>query len=145
MGSEMETLKEKKNALENQIDDLQEKIQTLEENKTTYERQKKHAEERVKSIEKDNKWVPEQKDQFGVEGGDFDFVKNPIEEIKEELTEAERALKDMEGKVNKQVQQQFQRNNEEAKELRKKKKLVEEDRKTLQGVITNLEEKKKNA
>lgn len=47
--------------------------------------------------------------------------------------------------VNKQVNDQFEQNNNEAKELRKKKKLVEDDRETLIKVIEELEVKKREA
>lgn len=142
---EVESLKEKKNELERKIDELTDEIQTIEEKQKEINNKKEKAQSLIQNLEHNNKWIGESKEDFGKEGSDFDFEKWPYNLVSEKLEEAEDALRKMDGKINKQVQQQFQRNNEEAKELRKKKKLVEEDRKTLQGVIAGLEEKKRIA
>merc|ERR1719471_1765243 len=105
---------------------------------------KEIAKSRVAVLEK-QKWIIDSREEFGKQGTDFDFERYPRDAVNKKLKEYNEKLDSMTGKVNKQVQQQFQRNNEEAKELRKRKKLVDEDRKTLENVIADLEQKKKDA
>jgi len=143
--NELEAIRERIQKSEDQRVDLENEIDRLKEEENRIRRNKEIAASRVREIEKRNKWVLEERDYFGKAGSDFDFTKHPKDLVKKKAAEYEKKLQSMDGKVNKQVQEQFARNNEEAKELRKKKRLVDEDRKTLENVIKSLEEKKKHA
>jgi len=142
---EIELMRDRIHKIEERVLELQNEIEIAVENESRMRRNKQVAKQRVEQLEKTQSWILEHRENFGKAGSDFDFAKFPREAVEKKLKEYEKVLDGMAGKVNKQVQQQFQRNNEEAKELRKRKKLVDEDRKTLENVIASLEQKKKDA
>jgi len=142
---EVEALKDTVHNFEKRIDELNDSIQTITIEIKRINDQKEKATTWITKLENEHQWINEEKEHFAKAGGDFDFEEWPNITVRKKLKEAEEALRKMDGKINKQVQQQFQRNNEEAKELRKKKKLVEDDRTTLEQVIKDLEKKKRDA
>jgi len=142
---ELEAIRDRIQSHEDRRVELENVIETLQEEELRMKRNKEVARVKVSNMEKHNKWIKEERENFGKAGTDFDFTKYPRDLVKKKAQEYEQKLQSMDGKVNRQVQEQFARNNEEAKELRKKKRLVDEDRKTLENVIRNLEEKKKHA
>jgi len=99
--------------------------------------------EHVAKLEKDFSWVAAEKGGFG--SGDYDFRKMNVGKMKAEYAELEKRVADLKGKVNSKCIDKLEKAEKEYNALREKRETVEKDRLSIEGVIAQLDEKKREA
>ena len=99
----------------------------------------------LKSLKNEHQWVVGECALFGKSGGDYDFKKRSPAEAQAELAACEEEQASLGKRVNKKVIAMFDKAEAEFKELQEKRRIVLNDRSKIQKVITELDEKKREA
>jgi structural maintenance of chromosome 2 len=105
--------------------------------------EKGNAEKFVKNSIVKHPWIESEKEHFGVKGGDYDFeaidpiaTTNKLKKLKDEQNSLSK-------KINKKVMGMIEKAEGEYTDLLRKKKVIENDKKKIEGVIDELDKKKK--
>lgn len=109
------------------------------------ERDGKDAKERLQMLEKQHPWIATEKALFGKAGSDYDWAARAPEDALRELTALEAEHEKLGKSVNKKVLAMFDTAEAEAKELTEKREIVLKDKAKIETVISELDEKKKEA
>ena len=112
---------------------------------TRHENEAKDAEAHLDNLKKEHQWIASESALFGQSGGDYDFKKRSPSQAQAELAECEEAQATLGKRVNKKVIAMFDKAEAEFKELQEKRRIVLNDRSKIQKVITELDEKKREA
>lgn len=102
------------------------------------------AEKVVNGMIKKYAWIESEQSAFGVPDGDYDFDENDPEEAVKQLRELKGEQDNLSKKINKKVMGMIEKAEGEYTELLRKRKVVENDKKKIQDVIKELDEKKKS-
>jgi len=105
--------------------------------------QKDYIRKRIEKYEVKNVWIQKLKKFLGKEDTEFDFLKNMILLILEKYEKYIKKITKLNIIINKNVISQFEKNNNDAKELKKKVEIVKSDKNLLRKIIRELEGKKK--
>ncbi|KAL6776822.1 SMC2 [Auxenochlorella protothecoides x Auxenochlorella symbiontica] len=96
-------------------------------------------------LEKEYPWIPSEREHFGRPGTDYDFAARDPEEAYAEYEAACKTLESMNKRVNKKVMAMFDKAEAEYGELKRKRDVVEGDKRKIQEVMEELDEKKRAA
>jgi len=134
----------------NEMDDIQAEISNIgvERKKLEHKLSKldKHCQEAsdtVASLLKKHPWIKSEKQFFGMPGTDYDWESQDPEETLEQLAKAEAAHNAMAKKINKKVMNMFDKAESEYNQLTEKKRIVMNDKESIEKVIAELDEKKR--
>lgn len=108
-----------------------------------HQKETTQAEKHIQSLTNKHSWINEDKNFFGVKGGDYDFEVNNPKEARSELMSLESEQNNLEKSINKKVLTMIDKAEAEYSELMRKRKVVENDKKKIQSVIGELDAKKK--
>lgn len=103
------------------------------------------AGERLRRLEREYTWIPSEHPHFGRPGTDYDWQAHDPEAQFAELAKAEATIEGLARKVNKKVMQMFEKAEQEYNELKRKKDVVENDKRKIEEVMEELDEKKREA
>jgi structural maintenance of chromosome 2 len=103
------------------------------------------ASDRCRKLERDYPWIPSEEAHFGRPGGDYDWEGNDPEEVFADYERANATIESLSKKVNKRVMQMFEKAEQEYDELKRKKDVVENDKRKIEEVMEELDEKKRSA
>lgn len=109
------------------------------------EKEHKHADATVENLTSTYPWIQGEEHLFGVAGGDYDFDAQDPREAQRELDDAVKTHESLSKKINKKVMSMFDRMESEYKELMDKKRIVTNDKSKIESVISELDEKKRQA
>jgi len=108
-----------------------------------FHRMRSSAEKSVELMLKKYPWIVSEREAFGVTGGDYDFTNNPPGEASAKLKVLKEEQEKLAKKINKKVLGMIEKAEGEYSELLRKRKVVENDKKKIEAVILELDEKKK--
>ncbi len=103
-----------------------------------------NAERFVNATKKKHSWIETEQEQFGVAGGDYDFEAQDPVKTGEKLKKLRSEQVNLSKKINKKVMGMIEKAEGEYADLLRKKKVIENDKKKIQSVIEELDEKKKS-
>ena len=101
------------------------------------------AERFVGNIIKKHPWIESEKEHFGVAGSDYDFDAVDPDKKSEQLKKLRTEQASLSKKINKKVMGMIEKAEGEYTELLRKRKVIENDKKKIESVILELDEKKK--
>ena len=142
---EISNLLKRKSKLEAVAMDQGVEMKKLEHKITRLEKEAEDAHVHLDNLQKEHQWIASECALFGQPGGDYDFKKRSPAEAQAELAECEEAQATLGKRVNKKVIAMFDKAEAEFKELQEKRRIVLNDRSKIQKVISELDEKKREA
>ena len=108
-----------------------------------FHKEKSQAERFVANILKKHSWIDSEKEHFGVAGSDYDFeAKDPIE-TSNKLKSLRSSQASLSKRINTKVTGMIEKAEAEYTELLRKRKVIENDKRKIESVIQELDEKKK--
>mmetsp|Transcript_32329 Transcript_32329/g.89323 ORF Transcript_32329/g.89323 Transcript_32329/m.89323 type:complete len:1202 (-) Transcript_32329:120-3725(-) len=102
----------------------------------------KEAHVRAAAMEKEHPWIEKEKGFFGKAGTDFDFKANSYQDSKARLDELTTKQKTLGKNINKKAMVMFEKAEQEYKDLLQKRDIILNDKRTIEQVIKDLDEKK---
>lgn len=109
-----------------------------------FQKERSNAERFVASMLEKHAWIENEKDAFGVTGGDYDFQETDPKKMSERLNLLKGEQESLSKKINKKVMGMIEKAEGEYTELIRKRKVIENDKKKIQAVIEELDVKKKS-
>lgn len=110
-----------------------------------FEKDQSQAQQKVEELLRSNSWLEKEKKFFGRANTDYDFAARDVGECQQRLV----CLRDEQtrlGKnINKKVMGMYEKAEQEYQELMSKKAIIEKDKKKIEDVIAELDEKKSEA
>ena len=103
------------------------------------------SETRLARLHEDHPWIETESHLFGVANGEYDFATRDPNAASAELADAEATQQSLAKKINKKVIAMFDKAESEFKALQEKRRIVLNDRAKIEAVISELDEKKKEA
>ena len=143
--AEAQTMLKARQKLERQADADAVERKTLEHKRARAARDAEESAKRLETLERDFPWIPGEAHLFGVEGSEYDFEAKDAEASRRELDQHESAQAQLSKRVNKKVIAMFDKAEAEFKALQEKRRIVVNDRTKIEAVISELDEKKKEA
>ncbi|GMI03251.1 hypothetical protein TrVE_jg8321 [Triparma verrucosa] len=143
IGKAISVLNAAKNSLNKKAEDADIEAKKLQLKVKSFNQEKGAAERFVNSILKKHSWIESEKEHFGVEGGDYDFKAQDPEATSEHLKALRSEQASLSKKINKKVMGMIEKAEGEYTELLRKRKVIENDKKKIENVILELDEKKK--
>lgn len=141
--SSLKTLAKEKAKISKKIENAELAAKKNSINIAKHQKETVQAEKQIQSLTNKHSWINEDKKYFGVRGGDYDFEANDPREAKRELMELESEQNSLEKNINRKVLTMIDKAEAEYSELMRKRKVVENDKKKIQSVISELDAKKK--
>eukprot|EP00586_Coscinodiscus_wailesii_P006982 CAMPEP_0172490422 /NCGR_PEP_ID=MMETSP1066-20121228/20838_1 /TAXON_ID=671091 /ORGANISM="Coscinodiscus wailesii, Strain CCMP2513" /LENGTH=1235 /DNA_ID=CAMNT_0013258877 /DNA_START=78 /DNA_END=3785 /DNA_ORIENTATION=- len=145
LSKEIKALNSKKSRLQKRKESEEVAVKKLSIKVQKYEKEKLAAERFVQNMVKKHSWINDDKEYFGVPGGDYDFsdaeAASKMSQTLKKLKEEQAGLAK---KINKKVMGMIEKAEGEYTELLRKRKVVENDKKKIQSVIEELDAKKKS-
>ncbi|EKX44205.1 condensin subunit, structural maintenance of chromosome protein 2, SMC2 [Guillardia theta CCMP2712] len=155
-------LKERRDAIKQADKDIQEASKECEKTEKKLEEQKiaiKKLEHQIARFDKDSleakkavehflrvhSWISTERAQFGKAGGDYDFKANDPKKAQERMKELVEQHEKLGKKINKKVMGMFEKAEQEYQEVMEKKRIVENDKRKIEMVMEELDEKKNQA
>ena len=92
-----------------------------------------------------NPWIQTERDNFGTNGGDFDFASLDMSSNQKKFKELKVSQEKLAKKINKKVMGMIEKAETDFNELTRKKQSILSDKNKIEGVINELETKKKQA
>ena len=111
----------------------------------TWEKDNKECERVIKSLVHKYPWIPAEKHQFGVEGGDFDFGSMDVAACQDRLRVIKADQDRIAKKINKKVMGMIEKAEKEYTDLTYKRDVIQKDKDTIEDVIRELDIKKMQA
>lgn len=142
---EISQLLKRKSKLENVAIDQGVEVKKLEHKISRLVKDAEDAVAHLDTLKNEHQWIAGECATFGKPGGDYDFKKRSPAEAQAELAACEEAQATLGKRVNKKVIAMFDKAEAEFKELQEKRRIVLNDRSKIQKVITELDEKKREA
>ena len=143
--AEAQAMLKARQKLERQADADAVERKTLEHKRARAARDAEESAKRLETLERDFPWIPGEAHLFGVEGSEYDFEAKDAEASRRELDQHESAQAQLSKRVNKKVIAMFDKAEAEFKALQEKRRIVVNDRTKIEAVISELDEKKKEA
>lgn len=103
------------------------------------------ATDRCQALEREYPWIVTEKPHFGKLGSDYDWQTNDPNEVFKQYERATTTIDSLSKRVNKKVMQMFEKAEQEYNELKRKKDVVENDKRKIEQVMDELDEKKREA
>lgn len=97
---------------------------------------------RLAGLERKYTWIETDRDYFGVKNTKYDYSKEDPKKAGEKLRKAISQKESMEKRINVKAMQMLQREEEQLKEVSKRKTKVETDKQTIKTIIRNLDDEK---
>ncbi len=110
---------------------------------TKYKKDTANASKSISMLMKKHPWIETEKEAFGVSGGDYDFSSGDAVSKSDALQSLQNQQAKLAKNINKKVMGMIEKAEAEYKELQRKRTVVENDKKKIQSVIEQLDEKKK--
>jgi len=110
---------------------------------TKFHKDISNAEKHIVVLDKKYEWIRHEKEMFGKEGGDYDFEASDPSEMSHQLKSLQDEQTKLEKRTNKKVMGMIEKAEDEYSELMRKRRVVENDKKKIESVIEELDEKKK--
>jgi structural maintenance of chromosome 2 len=142
---ELGALAAARSALESALEEKGLEQKRMELRVTRLERDAREAEDRVVRLQQGHPWITAEHALFGRTGGDYDWQARSPEAAQRELGALEADQEKLSKTVNKKVLGMFDKAESEYKELTEKRRIVLNDKSKIEAVITELDEKKKEA
>lgn len=92
-----------------------------------------------------NTWIESEKQFFGARGTDYDFSGRDLGQAKSQLAKLQEQASEMEKTINRKVMGMIQKAETEYQGLKRKQKMLENDRRKIEDVIKKLDDQKKEA
>ena len=92
-----------------------------------------------------NPWIDSEKQFFGARGTDYDFSGRDLASARSQLAKLQEQATDMEKTINRKVMGMIQKAETEYQGLKRKQKMLENDRQKIEDVIKKLDDQKKEA
>ena len=131
--------------LSKQVNDCQLDLKKLDHIITKLEKDKKDSHRARQRILDQNDWITSERKYFGLEETAYDFNGKDIHECQSRLGKLQEAHDKVSRNVNLKVANMFAKAEKEYEELKKKKKIVENDKDKIESAIEELDKKKKEA
>ncbi|EGC37686.1 hypothetical protein DICPUDRAFT_29916 [Dictyostelium purpureum] len=109
---------------------------------TRYNKDRTDAAKWLEATLKKNPWIANEKKLFGKPNGDFDFKAINPERANAELIKLQEEQEKLSKSINRKVMSMFDKAEQEYQELMEKKKIIENDKRKIEQVIKELDEKK---
>lgn len=90
-------------------------------------------------------WIVTDREEFGVGGGEYDFARMDPHGAKRERDALREEQQGLAKKINKKVMTMFERAEQEYQELTSRRRIIESDKRKMENVIRELDEKKELA
>lgn len=103
------------------------------------------AGEKCRKLEREYPWIASEKAHFGQPGSDYDWQATDSQKAFADYEATSVTIEGLSRKVNRKVMQMFEKAQLEYSELRRKKEVVENDKRKLEEVMGDLDEKKRQA
>lgn len=143
--AELAALGAARSTLERQLEEKQLDLKRTELKVQRLERDARDAEQCVERLVKAHPWIAAERALFGRAGGDYDWKSRSPDGAQKELAALEAEQEKLGKSVNKKVLGMFDKAEAEYKELTEKRRIVLNDKSKIEAVITELDEKKKEA
>eukprot|EP00946_MAST-07B_sp_MAST-7B-sp1_P003763 g3763.t1 len=101
--------------------------------------------EELASLVDSNSWIESEKQFFGARGTDYDFSGRDLASARLQLAKLEEQATEMEKTINRKVMGMIQKAETEYQGLKRKQKMLENDRQKIEDVIKKLDDQKKEA
>lgn len=143
VSSELKKLGKEKAALSKKVEAAQLEAKKIGIQIAKFKKDSSNAERVIASLERKFEWIQESKEEFGVEGGDYDFSTQDVGAMSKELKQLQGTQDSLAKKINKKVMGMIEKAEAEYSELLRKRRVIENDKKKIQSVIEELDVKKK--
>lgn len=143
VSSELKKLGKEKAALSKKVEAAQLEAKKIGIQIAKFKKDSSNAERVIASLERKFEWIHESKEEFGVEGGDYDFSTQDVGAMSKELKQLQGTQDSLAKKINKKVMGMIEKAEAEYSELLRKRRVIENDKKKIQSVIEELDVKKK--
>lgn len=143
VSSELKKLGKEKAALSKKVEASQLEAKKIGIQIAKFKKDSSNAERVIASLERKFEWIQESKEEFGVEGGDYDFSTQDVGAMSKELKQLQGTQDSLAKKINKKVMGMIEKAEAEYSELLRKRRVIENDKKKIQSVIEELDVKKK--
>jgi len=137
-------LKEK-TTLARELSDSSMERKKIEHKVQRFEKDKMQASEKVEQLAQDNSWIAKEKKFFGRANTDYDFSTRDVSACQQRLVSLVDDQARLAKNINKKVMGMYEKAEQEYQELMNKKKIIETDKKKIEDVIAELDEKKAEA
>ena len=117
----------------------------LEHKASRMEKEAAESREHLTRLTEEHPWIASERQLFGQTGSDYDWAARDPAEAHAELTAAEEAQATLSKRINKKVIAMFDKAESEFKALQEKRRIVLNDRHKIEAVISELDEKKREA
>ncbi|KAJ3636351.1 hypothetical protein Zmor_004532 [Zophobas morio] len=122
--------------------DCKVELKTAINNKNRLDTQILETREELKALERKYSWIVDERNNFGIHGGPYDFANRRFDNISKQLESCEKKLNALKYNLNSKVITRFEEVEAENNALLKKKSIVEKDRETIYESIKDLDAKK---
>merc|ERR1719428_59093 len=156
VASRLETLQSEIKELDQALGNLAAEVATLKTQKEEKELEQKRLGHKISQLHKEDKeaagavqrltkahpWVERESAFFGKPGTDFDFEKNDYQENKDRLGQLTAQQSKLSKNINKKAMAMFEKAEQEYRDLLQKRDIILNDKKKIEQVITDLDQKK---
>ena len=139
-----EALKQK-NQLARTLSDCTVERKKIEHKAQRFEKDKAIAQQKVEELEEEHSWIAKEKKFFGRANTDFDFSTRDVNACQQRLVSIRDEQTRLSKNINKKVMGMYEKAENEYQELMSKKQTIEKDKKKIEDVIAELDEKKAEA
>jgi structural maintenance of chromosome 2 len=155
-GAKVQSLHDELRELDSTLGALGQELTVVRQQREEKELEQKRLAHKVQQLQKDDKeagvlatkmeqqhaWIEKEKTFFGKKGTDFDFQANSYKDNKGRLDELSSKQKNLAKSINKKAMAMFEKAEQEYKDLLHKRDIILNDKKKIEQVITDLDEKK---
>eukprot|EP01083_Nonionella_stella_P026491 72962_1 len=124
------------------LEDKQLQLKRLQHEITRWNKEEADAKRNIEHLEEKNPWIENEKALFGKENTDYDFAAMKPLQAEARLTQLREEQVALSEKINKKVLSMFEKAEQEYSNLVKKRRIVLNDKKKIQNVIKELDQKK---
>jgi structural maintenance of chromosome 2 len=138
-------LNSRKDRLAKKRTDLSIEINKAEQEQQAAAKDASGCQQTATKLERENTWIKSEKSQFGKANTAFDFSNTTLEGARTTLSNLQADLNRSSKTVNKKVMSMYDKADKEYRDLMDKRGIVESDKKKIENVIVELDDKKKEA
>jgi len=144
---ELSALTEEKDEFAKRAADYQLEVKELEHSRSNFSKSKGKLTAFMQALASEHKWIKKEKHQFDKPGTEYDFsnASESPQECKERLATLKAESDNLAKSINKKVMTMYEKAEEEYDDLMKKRTIVDNDKKKIETVIEDLDDKKKKA
>lgn len=110
-----------------------------------FEKEQGQAQQKVEELLRAHSWIEKEKKFFGRANTDYDFSARDVDECQHRLVSLSDEQSRLGKNINKKVMGMYEKAEQEYQELMNKKAIIEKDKKKIEDVIAELDEKKSEA